>query len=213
MDHQRYRNPSISSAESYHSDAFSQRSAASLSTVVTSPDGNDVHYAPTEGMSCEFFGYSSCPEVFDIGDVEAWIHHIIVDHFHNKLPRKVDCWFCNDYQFDSDIVGDRLTNFYDRMYHIRDHFYYERKTAADMRPDYDLNEHLRKHKLISEESYNAVRRYDEVAQGPDIYGYDQLPYEIQSRHERGDVQIHDSRREKKRDKDRQHKHKHGKSRK
>ncbi|KAI0974948.1 hypothetical protein F4678DRAFT_357136 [Xylaria arbuscula] len=207
MDYPRHRQPSISSASSYQDSVFSGYSGASSSTVVTYPDPHEAYYAPTGGMFCEFVGYSSCGEVFATDDVEAWIEHIIFDHFHEKLPRQVDCWFCDDYQFNSEEVGDRLTNFRARMYHIRDHFFYERRTGNQMRPDYDLNEHLRKHKLISEESYNAVRRYAEAPQGPDIYRLDQLPSELQPRNEGVAVQFHNSQRE------RRHRHKHGKSKK
>ncbi|KAI1354297.1 hypothetical protein F5Y01DRAFT_302635 [Xylaria sp. FL0043] len=167
-------------------------SIGSSSTVVSRPDTHAALYTPTGGgLPCEFVGYGHCDLVFRIDDVEQWIDHIVGEHLQGNFPRKAVCWFCDDFTFDSKQTGDRAINFDNRMYHIRDHFYYERKTVGDMRPDHHLNKHLRDCGLIDEHLYNSVRRWAEVPQPPWILPHDAMPSEWQSRNPRGNLAYSD----------------------
>ncbi|KAI0426303.1 hypothetical protein F5Y09DRAFT_69038 [Xylaria sp. FL1042] len=183
--HQNSRKYSDSSAGSYESSyqssyqssggsRFSSFSTTSSSTAISEPDGHAVQYVPTTRgeLPCEFVGYSQCDMMFEMDEVDDWIDHIITNHLGDNLPRKAVCWFCDDFPFDSKHTGDRRINFDNRMYHIRDHFYYEGKTTHDIRPDHYLNKHLLDCGLISEQSYNVVRRWPEAPQGPWIISYD-----------------------------------------
>ncbi|KAI0513205.1 hypothetical protein F5B22DRAFT_279218 [Xylaria bambusicola] len=158
---------SLSSISSHDSSIFSNDSGVSASTMTTMMStGTDNSYAPpTNGLPCEFVGYGRCDLIFALDDVENWIEHIINVHLRNKLPRKVFCWFCDEYTFDYKRAGgDRRLNFEQRMWHIRDHFMNESRTVHNIRPDHYLNTHLHENSLIGDDQYNSVRRYSEVPQ-------------------------------------------------
>ncbi|KAI0798289.1 hypothetical protein GGR55DRAFT_582178 [Xylaria sp. FL0064] len=155
----RLRHPSIASS------VFSSWSTGSSAYPSSSTSTQDIDEAlpiPTSHLPCEFVGYSNCDRVFTADETEQWIEHIVADHLHDILPTKCLCWFCDDFTFDSKQTRDRRTNFDARMYHIRDHIVYEKKTVNDMRPDHFFNKHLRDHSLISEDAYNNVRRWSEA---------------------------------------------------
>ncbi|KAK5629369.1 hypothetical protein RRF57_005084 [Xylaria bambusicola] len=160
------RHNSHSSTSSQVSSVFSNDSGVSALTMTTMMStGTDNSYvAPPNGLPCEFVGYGRCDLVFAIDDVENWIEHIINVHLRNKLPRKVFCWFCDEYTFDYKRVGDRRMNFEQRMWHIREHFINERRTVHNIRPDHYLNTHLHENSLIGDEQYYSVRRYSEAPQ-------------------------------------------------
>ncbi|KAI0882520.1 uncharacterized protein GGS22DRAFT_45705 [Annulohypoxylon maeteangense] len=151
---------------SYAGYAASTDSNYTVATQYTnySEDAYNMLQPPPPGtcpLPCEFVGIGSCDVQFHYEDTEAWINHIISDHLQNKLPQKVDCWFCNEYSFDSKDSrgprGDRLANFYNRMEHIRSHIA-DGKTALDMVPDFHMLDHLHKHRLISEQRFNEIKR-------------------------------------------------------
>ncbi|KAI0806474.1 hypothetical protein GGR55DRAFT_208397 [Xylaria sp. FL0064] len=207
-----YSGSSADSYQSYEDSLFSHQSTGSSSTAFSRPDRHDTLYVPTGGgLPCEFVGYHNCDLVFRIDDVEHWIDHIVGEHLEGNLPRKVVCWFCDDFIFDSKQAGDRATNFDNRMYHIREHFYYESKTVGDMRPDHYLNKHLRDNGLIDDQKYNSVRRWSEAPQPAGILSHDAMPPEWQSRDPRGNLAYSDPHAEER--SYRRHKHKSGKSRK
>ncbi|KAI0472450.1 hypothetical protein F4859DRAFT_105961 [Xylaria cf. heliscus] len=214
MSAHRHRHFSISSAGSQYSggsSVFSYGSTASTTTLAS------VSATPTAQFAggilpCEFVGYGGCDHTFQLDDVESWIEHIISVHLEDKLPSKVVCWFCDNWIFDYENVGDRRQNFENRMWHIRDHILYEGTTAHDMRPDHFFNEHLYKHRLISEYVYNLVRRYTEVPQGNWILPHNALPPDLENKNSRGEREYHNPIEEER--KHRKHRHnKPGKSRK
>ncbi|KAI1132143.1 hypothetical protein F5Y10DRAFT_6087 [Nemania abortiva] len=208
------RQYSVSSGSSHHSvgssSVFSSSamSMSSMSTVETGP-----HFQAPQGdfLPCEFVGYSNCEQRFALNEVDLWIEHIISDHLQGSLPDKVICWFCDDYIFDSNRVGNRHLNFQQRMWHIRDHFWDGGVGVHNMRPDYYFNEHLRRSRLIPDHVYHSVRRYTEVPQPNWIIPHDEeLPSRQPggSRNEYEYSNPHDEERHYRR-----HRHRHGKSRK
>ncbi|KAI0842910.1 hypothetical protein F5Y06DRAFT_76436 [Hypoxylon sp. FL0890] len=115
-------------------------------------------------LPCEFVGLGSCDVTFNYDETEAWIEHIVTDHLRDKLPNKAVCWFCDTHIFDAkapEIQNDRLLIFRYRMEHIRKHIA-EGKTVHDIRPDFHMLDHLHKHRLISEATYNQARRFHEL---------------------------------------------------
>ncbi|RWA12581.1 hypothetical protein EKO27_g2527 [Xylaria grammica] len=173
-----------STASSYEDSVFSQSSSSSASTRMSAPDIDVAGYAAAGSLPCEFVGYGECEATFDIDDTEAWIEHIILDHLHDKLPRKLVCWFCDDFTFEAKRTSERRQNFEDRMYHIRGHFLLGGRTVNHMQLDYHLNTHLQNSGLISEQSYNAMRRYNEVPQPPWILAHDEIPLDLPARDSR-----------------------------
>ncbi|CAJ2514243.1 Uu.00g023620.m01.CDS01 [Anthostomella pinea] len=131
-------------------------------------------------LPCEFVGLASCDYSFDYDDTAVWIEHTIQVHLSDELPNKVLCWFCDEYSFDAshpDIEGNRRTNFYQRIRHIRDHFLNEGKTVEQIRPDFHMLEHLNRHGLITKAAYTKARRYCEVPRVSGIYAPGYVPEE------------------------------------
>ncbi|KAI0542131.1 hypothetical protein GGR58DRAFT_338920 [Xylaria digitata] len=208
------RKHSVSSTSSQHSAAssvFSHGSSSSTSTRISAPDVDIAQFAAAGHLPCEFVGYGGCDMVFSLDDYEGWIEHIIQDHLQDNLPRKVVCWFCDQFDFDSRRTSDRRQNFDQRMYHIRDHFLNERRTIHDIRPDHHLNTHLHNSGLIQDEVYHSVRRWDEVPQPSWILPHDGVPpgwYERESREQIEYSNPHDEERRHRR----HHQHRSGRSR-
>ncbi|GAW11806.1 hypothetical protein ANO14919_011580 [Xylariales sp. No.14919] len=180
-----------SSSASYGASVFSQSSSGSASTRMSAPDIDVAGYVAAGSLPCEFVGYGECEVTFDIHDTESWIEHIILHHLQDMLPKKLVCWFCNDYTFEAKRTSERRQNFEDRMYHIREHFLTEERTVNHMQPDYHFNTHLQNSGLISEESYNAVRRYNEVSQPPWMLAHDEIPPDLPARDSRDRAVYHD----------------------
>ncbi|KAI1144723.1 hypothetical protein F4825DRAFT_342036 [Nemania diffusa] len=152
---------STSSGDSSRSSIFSSSSSGSNSAF----ESLWASIIPTDsGLPCEFASYGHCEQVFGLDDVDNWIEHIITDHLQGELPKKVVCWFCDDFVFDSKYTAGRRQNFSNRMWHIRDHVLIEGCSAKDIRPDHHFNTHLREAGLISESTYLTVRRYTEAPQ-------------------------------------------------
>lgn len=165
-------------------------SMTSTNTVMSRPDtvpeqANLGLLAMAGQLPCEFIGYSHCDLTFGLDETQAWIDHIIVDHLRRKLPRKVICWFCDDYVYDAKRQKvDERTNFERRMWHIREHFVDGNGSVATIRPDHHLNEHLSKHKLISSDSYYTVCRTAEVRVPHGTIPRNTLPHELEQKEER-----------------------------
>ncbi|KAI2634188.1 hypothetical protein GGS26DRAFT_33811 [Hypomontagnella submonticulosa] len=131
----------------------------------TATHGFYQHAVGTGVLPCEFVGLASCDLTFYLDDTDAWIEHISTEHLQEKLPSKSICWFCDDFVFDSkarEFGNDRSYAFDCRMKHIRGHIVEEGKTTQDMRPDYHMTEHLRRHKLITEEVYQLALKWTEL---------------------------------------------------
>lgn len=160
-------------------------------------------------LPCEFYAIGGCEAFFEYDDTEAWVEHIIVDHLQDKLPKRIDCWFCTSYAFstkDPGVNGDLRLNFQRRMEHIRAHVK-DGKTANDMMPDFHMLDHLLKHDLISEGRYNEVRRWHGLPAPRDhlkgFYKPDFIPPERHRQTERSNmVQIDHNKEERQRKKDR-----------
>ncbi|OTA96690.1 hypothetical protein M434DRAFT_8638 [Hypoxylon sp. CO27-5] len=151
------------------------------------------YYNPTPGtcvLPCEFVGLERCDVTFNYDETEAWIEHIIVNHLQDRLPSKAACWYCDAYLFDAKApqVRDRRLNFHNRMEHIREHIMSEGKTANDIRPDFHMADHLRHHRLISEATYNHIRRWREGSLRPEdmrhVYPHNYVPPERRVQQER-----------------------------
>ncbi|KAI1418109.1 hypothetical protein F5Y13DRAFT_35298 [Hypoxylon sp. FL1857] len=141
-------------------------------------------------LPCEFVGLGSCDVTYHYEDTEAWIEHIITDHLQDRLPSKAVCWFCDTYTFDAksrEARNDRRLNFHNRMEHIRQHIT-DGKTAHDMRPDFHMVDHLYRHRLISQDTYNRVRRWHEPLLSPEntrhVYPPNYIPPERRMQQER-----------------------------
>ncbi|KAI0011691.1 hypothetical protein F4779DRAFT_615305 [Xylariaceae sp. FL0662B] len=125
---------------------------------------NQIPAAAAPVLPCEFAGLAPCEETYHPEEIELWIEHIITVHLQDKLPVKAICWFCDEWTFDSrsrEVDDDRRLNFYNRMYHIREHIVGEGKTEHDIRPDFYMVEHLHRYQLISEKNYLRFKRWRE----------------------------------------------------
>ncbi|OTA53483.1 hypothetical protein K449DRAFT_440097 [Hypoxylon sp. EC38] len=148
-------------------------------------------------LPCEFVGLGSCDISFNYNETEAWIEHIIVNHLQDKLPSKAACWFCDAFLFDAKAsqVRDRRLNFHNRMEHIREHIVSEGKTANDIRPDFHMLDHLRHYRLISDATYNRVRRWHEGPLHPEhtrhVYSHGYVPPERRVQQERSNMLLID----------------------
>ncbi|RWA10937.1 hypothetical protein EKO27_g4167 [Xylaria grammica] len=170
-----------SSDGTYQTSIFSSVPAKNRST-----DGDDddafhtistVPLSPGQTLPCEFVGLGLCDRVFHPTDVDNWIEHIVVDHLDGKVPAKCVCWFCDDFDFDSDRCHDRMMNFESRMWHIRDHILEDGFTVHDIRPDYHLIDHANRNLLISELTYNSTQRYSEIHRPGHVRPFDFTPPE------------------------------------
>ncbi|KAI0453184.1 hypothetical protein F5B21DRAFT_306015 [Xylaria acuta] len=200
---------SFSSAGSNGTSIFSHDSTTSASTSASLPDTHIAQFT-AGNLPCEFVGYGGCDQTFALDDVNSWIEHIISEHLQENLPKKVVCWFCDDWIFDYKNAEDRRANFENRMWHIRSHILEEGLTVHNMRPDHFLNTHLQKYRLVPEHAYHVVRRYTEFPQPSCILPHDAFPAEWEEKNSRGDYVYNNPLEEER--KHRKHRHKSGKSR-
>ncbi|OTB19732.1 hypothetical protein K445DRAFT_18281 [Daldinia sp. EC12] len=110
-------------------------------------------------LPCEMSALG-CQMVFSRDEIEAWVDHIVVEHLHDRVPKKLGCWFC-DLLFDACAApsgGDRLFNFNIRMAHICDHFM-EGKTVHDIRADFHMVAHLSSLGLMPRTHADSLRRW------------------------------------------------------
>ncbi|KAI1743171.1 hypothetical protein F4680DRAFT_369192 [Xylaria scruposa] len=157
------------------------------------------------GLPCEFARYGSCDQEFALDDADGWIEHIISVHLQGRLPKKVVCWYCDNWVFDYKNVGDRRINFESRMWHIRDHILGEGMTGHYMRPDHFFNDHLQKHGLVPEHTYIP---------GPNWILPHDVPPDWKDRDAREEYVVNDPIEERrKHHKHHKHRHKSGKSKK
>lgn len=135
----------------------------------TNPEGSFT-------LWCEFCALKNCNATFRGDDEYAWIEHHI-HHLHNRFPQQVVCWFCDDVPFVSGRTEERYDNFVVRMQHIRWHIFDEHLTRSDMRPDFHVIQHLRKHNLIDKETFNHAMGYDELPATLRLPGEQELSYD------------------------------------
>ncbi|KAI1481265.1 hypothetical protein F4774DRAFT_46291 [Daldinia eschscholtzii] len=122
-----------------------------------------LHNLVPNPLPCELFAVG-CDVTFSFSEVDAWIEHVITAHLRDKLPSKVLCWFCDQWDYDCrspGMGGDRRYNFDCRMRHIYDHFV-DGQTAHKMRPDFYMIEHLGRHGLVSQNTYNLLRKWHDI---------------------------------------------------
>ena len=143
-------------------------SVSSVITCTSYPDIGASNPGTYRVLPCEFVDYSGCEMTFDVNDVSNWIEHIVSEHLNDKLPKKANCWFCDDIEFDSKRVGDRRLNFEQRMWHIRDHIIEEDRTTNSIRLDPYFYTHLFDNGLIGKDVYNLIHTYSEVPVPPHI---------------------------------------------
>ncbi|KAH9908119.1 hypothetical protein F4778DRAFT_463428 [Xylariomycetidae sp. FL2044] len=186
---------SVSWAPSTASTSYTAASTATFSTV---QDG--VGIAAAGGgqpvLPCELAGFG-CEATFHHEDTGNWIDHITAGHMYDKLPKKAVCWFCDD-EFDEDRYGDRRTAFEYRLLHVREHIIDGGLTVDNMRADFHLLEHLRRHRLIADSTYHLYRRIGTEQRPPgtmELYAPGQKPPERMLQEERDSQVIHDLQKE------------------
>ncbi|KAF3014708.1 hypothetical protein E8E14_006776 [Neopestalotiopsis sp. 37M] len=181
--HRRASTTTATSSSTDQSSVFSSQYVDSEFSASTAPSlGSDPNGMGFAFLPCEFVGYTYCDERYDLVDTEKWMNHIINDHLRYQLPTKCACWFCDDWVFDTEVNRlDDLTNFRQRLYHIRDHIAYSGYGIPDIRPDYNFLSHLWSLGMITQKTYDETLRHRE---GPPpnvtgIYRYDFVPPERQ----------------------------------
>ncbi|KAM7208467.1 hypothetical protein V8F20_001148 [Naviculisporaceae sp. PSN 640] len=152
---------------------------------------------------CEFCVLKNCDAMFRGDDEEGWIHHHI-NHLRDHYPRQLVCWFCDDVPFVAERTEDRYANFILRMQHIRGHIFDEHQTRNHMRPDFHVIEHLRRHNLIDNDTFNHAMGYDELPPSLRLPGDDsQADGQPQASRDVGQYIVQEeSRRHRRRDRDR-----------
>lgn len=149
-------------------------------------------------LPCEFISYAACNEWYDAEDTYTWTQHVIVDHLHHKIPSVCCCWFCDDIRFyANESKLDRMTNFLNRMDHIRQHIVEDGFTIHNIRPDFPFLKHLHKNGFIEQSTFDAAMSWTE---GPKsrvagLYPHDFVPPEQLRRYERSQVVIVDQQKE------------------
>ncbi|KAI3318242.1 hypothetical protein HD806DRAFT_540324 [Xylariaceae sp. AK1471] len=160
-----------------------------VQSLLSEPEHENPEYFSSFLLPCEFYGFGPCDRLFASDDVEAWIQHIVSDHLEDKLPNRCLCWFCDDYDFKTQDGGDRMTNFENRMWHIREHLI-EGCTISDMRPDFFFMDHLYECGLITTYTYRYARRHQETIQKiPHIVPFNFIPSEGQKLNSRSNMVI------------------------
>ncbi|RYP14990.1 hypothetical protein DL765_005987 [Monosporascus sp. GIB2] len=148
-------------SDGYENSYVSTRSEASTSlssvpTVVSEHGlalGQNADTGPY--LPCEFVGWSSCNQTFDVDNLHDWFEHVEQYHLGDKFPRKVMCWFCpKTFKVSKSANKDeRRINFWTRVQHIQKHIKGGRKGVDDIRVDFDYAEHLHSAGLITDEVY------------------------------------------------------------
>ncbi|KAM4066899.1 hypothetical protein HRG_000911 [Hirsutella rhossiliensis] len=115
-------------------------------------------------LPCEFHKLSGCEERFILDEVEAWIQHMMVVHLQGILPTFCICWFCDHAKFQAvtERPEDREVAYQARMRHIASHFFWDGKTAADVRWDFHFLDHAHDYGLITESVFRWATRQGEV---------------------------------------------------
>ncbi|KAJ6440787.1 ketose-bisphosphate aldolase class-II family protein [Purpureocillium lavendulum] len=118
------------------------------------------------GLPCEFRNLSGCLREYSFDQVEQWIRHIKDDHLGHRFPGESRCWFCDE-QFvaRSNRREDKSLAFHMRMYHIAGHLEIG-LTAADIRPDFPLLDHLKEYSIIDEETFAWAKNQSEQMPRP-----------------------------------------------
>ncbi|KAK0639703.1 hypothetical protein B0T16DRAFT_297714, partial [Cercophora newfieldiana] len=118
---------------------------------------------------CEFRGLLDCKATFHLGDDRGWIDHHAVEHLGGEFPRRLVCWFCDDFGDAFSVPTNSKTldtdlkeNFELRMAHVREHILSDDLTLDQMRPDFYMVEHLYRHNLMDGISYKSAMHYTEV---------------------------------------------------
>lgn len=175
------RAPSVASTmpASHAPSLFSQYSRSSKSIVSSAPSrrsqqqplGQFLNRPATQPASrpgdnqslwCEFSGLVGCRATFQLDDERAWVEHHL-EHLRGHCPTQSVCWFCDDIQFTANGQVNAYAIFYERMEHIRrDIMHDPRLGIDDMRPDFNLVEHIRQSGLLSESMYQHAMEYDEL---------------------------------------------------
>ncbi|KAI0378307.1 hypothetical protein F5Y04DRAFT_153172 [Hypomontagnella monticulosa] len=180
-----HRDSSLASSQysTGFSDAASTSSGYTMTTQFTASTHGTYHQAATTGvLPCEFVGLAGCDLTFHLDDTDSWIEHIYTEHLREKLPSKSICWFCDNFVFDSkahEFQNDRPFAFHCRMHHIREHIM-DGKTVQDMRADFHMIQHLRRHGLITEEMYQIAIKWTDLPLSREEVKHVQAPHFVPS---------------------------------
>ncbi|UNI15430.1 hypothetical protein JDV02_001965 [Purpureocillium takamizusanense] len=133
------------------------QSWSELNVAAPKPGGDEF----LRSFPCEFRGLSNCSMEFAFDQVELWIQHIADDHLGCRFPHQSCCWFCSArFVAKTSLREDRSRVFRERMYHIADHLNKE-TTAADIRPDFLLLDHLWEYRIIDKETFLRAKEKSE----------------------------------------------------
>ena len=113
------------------------------------------------GFPCEFRNLSHCFLEFAFDQVELWIQHVADGHLGHRFPRESRCWFC-DMKFvaETNRRDKKSGVFRERMYHIAEHLY-KGVTAASIRPDFPLLDHLWEYRIIDDAAFQRGKGQSE----------------------------------------------------
>ncbi|KAK4456427.1 hypothetical protein QBC42DRAFT_61437 [Cladorrhinum samala] len=115
---------------------------------------------------CEFGDLVGCRATFRLDQETAWVDHHL-EHLQDHCPTQLVCWFCDGGQFTANDAAGAYATFRERMEHIRQHIMQEPMLAVgNMRPDFNLVQHIRQSGLLPESMYQHAIKYDEL---PDQY--------------------------------------------
>ncbi|KAL1845856.1 hypothetical protein Daus18300_014430 [Diaporthe australafricana] len=136
-------------------------SAPSTRSNVTDVNNTIHRQAPPNEryeLPCEFSNLTGCSSVFHGDEEHDWIEHHIEEHLRRKLPSKLRCWFCGDFEFDAKerFNGDVRSNFTARMQHIRGHIVDDGYRFEQMQKDGHLVKHLLNQGLIDRSTYDSI---------------------------------------------------------
>ncbi|WYZ37304.1 hypothetical protein EsH8_II_000810 [Colletotrichum jinshuiense] len=121
--------------------------------------------ASTHMLSCEFRPWTGCQQEFRLDEVDLWIRHAEDDHLQGVYPTMCICWYCGDFDFNTQRGTDAGMNFFQRMQHIAGHML-DGYRFEERRPDFHFLEHVYRAGMISYEAYQQAKGASEGPTAP-----------------------------------------------
>ncbi|KAL0940939.1 uncharacterized protein CTRU02_203702 [Colletotrichum truncatum] len=147
-------------------DEYSDTPAPSEYTTASSFTRAMIHSPTTvlpsrQMLHCEFQPWTGCQYRFQLDEAELWIRHTEDDHLRRNYPALCICWYCDDFQYDTQQSLDAGYNFESRMKHIADHMLYDGCLFENRRPDFHFLDHVYRLQLISPKAYQQAKGLSE----------------------------------------------------
>ncbi|KAL7933940.1 hypothetical protein V8C35DRAFT_302829 [Trichoderma chlorosporum] len=137
---------------------------SSLDTFDRRPLPSQQELKSYKQLPCELHWFGGCDEKFDLRDGVGWTDHVETQHLRLIFPSQSRCWFCDEVfrarPDDSERQLGAQLCFAKRMRHIARH-YEQGEDTNNIRPDFDLLNHLRRNGLISERDFQRAKRLHE----------------------------------------------------